>query len=262
MGRLEGKVCIITGASSGIGAKAAGLFAREGAKVVLAARREDLLNGIANNIASFGGEALVVPTDISVKEQAEHLIAKTVEVFGRIDVLVNNAGVIETGLQPIDSFSDDELERILAVNLKGTMYVTRAATKVFSQQRTGNIVTTSSVSAITGCGAAVYTATKGALVAMTKHIALRYADRKPTVRANCICPGTVWTDMTKRELAAQNAGYGPEATEFNEVVGKHGCADVGICKVGDIANLLLFLASDESACVNGQVITIDNGCNL
>lgn len=262
MGRLDGKVCILTGASSGIGAAAAKLFAKEGAKLVIAARRAEFLESVATLIRNAGGEVHVIPTDISVKEQAEALVAKTVELYGRIDVLVNNAGEIELGLHPIEAFTDDELERIIATNLKGTLYVTRAATKVFAQQGEGNVVTTSSVSAITGCGAAVYSATKGGLIAMTKHIALRFANKKPTIRANCICPGSVWTDMTRGEQAAQAAGLLPEADEFNTVVGQHSCLDVGICRTIDVANLLLFLASDESACVNGQVITIDRGCNL
>ena len=82
------------------------------------------------------------------------------------------------------------------------------------------------------------------------------------MRANCVCPGSVWTDMTRGELAAQKAGYIPEALEFNDSINKHACGDVGISRTVDIANVLLFLASDESICVNGQVITVDCGCNL
>jgi len=259
---LDGKVCVITGASAGIGAMTAKMFAKEGAKVVLAARREPQLNAVASLIAKTGGEAHVVPTDIREKEQVDALFAKTMELYGKLDVLVNVAGTIEPGLHPIDDYSDEELERVIATNIKGTMLVTRAATQIFTKQGTGNVVTVSSVSAVTGCGTAVYTATKGALISMTKHIALRYAYKKPTVRANCVCPGSVWTDMTRNEVAAQEAGYTPLANEFNDSVAKHSCADVGISKTVDIANVLLFLASDESAGVNGQVITVDWGCNL
>ena len=262
MGRLEGKVCVITGASSGIGAKAAEMFAKEGAKVILAARRESRLDAMVKLITEAGGEAHSVPTDITVKEQVEALIAKTLELYDHIDVLVNDAGAIEPGLHPVDAFTDEELDRIVETNLKGTLYVTRAVSQVFRKQGYGNLITMSSVSAVTGCGAAVYTATKGALIALTKHVALRFADRKPTVRANCVCPGSVWTDMTRGELAAQKAGYIPEALEFNDSINKHACGDVGISRTVDIANVLLFLASDESICVNGQVITVDCGCNL
>lgn len=262
MGRLEGKICVITGASSGIGAAAAKMFAKEGAKVVMAARREELLNTVAGLITKAGGEAFVVPTDITDNAQVENLFAKTMEKYGKLDVLVNVAGGISTGLRPIDSCTDEELDRIINTNLRGTMQVTRAATQIFTKQGEGNVITVSSVSAVTGCGAAVYTATKGGLISMTKHIALRYAYKKPTVRANCVCPGSVWTDMTRAELAAQEAGYEPMSAEFNDVVAQHSCAGVGISKTVDIANVLLFLASDESASVNGQVLTLDYGCNL
>lgn len=262
MGRLEGKICVITGASSGIGAAAAKMFAKEGAKVVMAARREELLNTVAGLITKTGGEAFVVPTDITDNAQVENLFAKTMEKYGKLDVLVNVAGGISTGLRPIDSCTDEELDRIINTNLRGTMQVTRAATQIFTKQGEGNVITVSSVSAVTGCGAAVYTATKGGLISMTKHIALRYAYKKPTVRANCVCPGSVWTDMTRAELAAQEAGYEPMSAEFNDAVAQHSCGGVGISKTVDIANVLLFLASDESACVNGQVLTLDYGCNL
>lgn len=263
MGRLDGKICIVTGASSGIGAKTAEMFAAEGAKVVLAARRESRLNAMVDKIQKAGGEAHAVVTDITDVAQVEALVAKTMELYGRIDVLANVAGIIEAGLRPVDAFTDEELEKTLGTNLKGTMYMTRAVTKVFDQQGTGNVIFVASVAAVTGCSTAPYTASKGALVALTKHIALRYASKRPTVRANCVCPGTVWTDMVRTELAAQQSGaYGPEANEYNDTINKHTCSDVGICKPVDIANVLLFLASDESACLTGQVLTADYGCNL
>ena len=262
MGRLDGKVIIITGASSGIGAKTAEIFGREGASLALAARRaEELEKSAAKALAAGAAGVLAVPTDIRVPEQTDALAAKAVERFGRIDVLVNCAGIIEFGLHPADAFTDEDLDRIIETNLKGTMRMTRSALQVFNKQGCGNVVTVSSVSALTGCGAGVYGAAKGALVSLTKHIALRYADKKPTIRANCVCPGTVWTDMCRGELAVQ-PNYEPAAREFNDCIGKHSCMDVGICKTFDVANVLLFLASDESACLTGQVLTLDYGCNL
>ena len=163
MGRLDGKICIVTGASSGIGAATAKMFAKEGAKVVMAARRKELMDTVAGLITKAGGEALVVPTDITEQAQVDNLFAKTMETYGKLDVLVNVAGGISTGLRPIDSCTDEELERIVNTNLRGTLRVTRAATQIFTKQGEGNVVTVSSVSAVTGCGAAVYTATKGAL---------------------------------------------------------------------------------------------------
>ena len=271
MGRLQDKVCIVTGASSGIGAAAAELFAAEGAKVVLAARREAKLNAVAAKIAAKGGEASVVVTDISVRAQADALIAKAVELYGKIDVLVNDAGACVAGLDPVDGFSDEALDLICDVNLKGTMYVTRAALNVMAEQTAvikgqgevkgiGNIINVSSVSAVTGCGGAPYMATKGAIISLTKHIALRYATKR-SIRANCLCPGSVWTDMTKRELAAQ-PNYSDKANEFNASIGQHSSAGVGISNTADMANILVFLASDESKAINGQIITADYGCNL
>ena len=271
MARLQDKVCVITGASSGIGAAAAELFAAEGAKVVLAARREDKLNAVAARIAAKGGEAAVVVTDLTVREQADAIIAKTLELYGRIDVLVNNAGMCVEGLDPMDDFDDKALEDIVNVNLKGTMYATRAALRAMEQQTAvikgqgevkgiGNIIFISSVSAVTGCGGAPYLATKGGIIAMTKHVALRYATKR-SIRANCVCPGSVWTDMTKRELAAQPK-YSEKANEFNAAIAQHSCGGVGVLNTADMANILLFLASDESKAINGQVITADYGCNL
>ena len=213
MARLQNKVCIITGESSGIGATTAEMFAAEGAKVVLSARREDKLQALAEKIRGKGGEATIFPSDISNRVQADALAAKAVEAYGRIDVLVNDAGTCEAGLVPLDDFSDAALDRIVDVNLKGTMYVTRAVLNVMAEQTAvikgqgevkgiGNVIMVSSVSAVTGCGSAPYLATKGALMSLTKHIALRYATKR-SIRANCVCPGSVWTDMTKGELAAQ-----------------------------------------------------------
>ena len=129
MGRLVGKVAIITGSNSGVGAATAKLFAKEGAKVVISARRLPQLEEVAAEIRAAGGEVLVVQTDVSKVEDAENLIAKTVEAFGTVDVLVNNAGVLEAGLKPIECYDDEDLERVLSINTKGTMYCTRAVLK-------------------------------------------------------------------------------------------------------------------------------------
>ena len=122
MGRLEGKVAVITGGNSGVGAATAKLFAREGAKVVISARREAQLEAVAAEIREAGGEVLPVVTDISKAEDADNLIAKTMEAYGKIDVLVNNAGILEAGLKPIDRVENDDMDRVIGINQKGTMY--------------------------------------------------------------------------------------------------------------------------------------------
>ena len=120
--RLENKVVVITGGNSGVGEAAAKLFAKEGATVVISARRKDALEKVENEIKAFGGKVISVPTDISKVEDCENLIQTTVSKFGRVDVLVNNAGVLDSGLKAVDKFSDDDLNKVLDINQKGTMY--------------------------------------------------------------------------------------------------------------------------------------------
>lgn len=261
MARLNDKVCIVTGAASGIGAKTAEVFAAEGARVFMLDCNGDRLNQLRDRLRDDGLDVYCVSANITNPAEVDAAVAKCMEVYGRIDVLANVAGVLDTGLRPIDIFTDEDLERVVAVNLKGTMYITRAVTNIFRQLGRGNVVTVASVAGTTGNGSAVYCASKGALVAMTKHTALRFAKKGPQVRANCVCPGSVWTPMTRDALAAQTE-YDEITKEYMDSVSQHSCADLGICKSIDIANTLLFLASDESRCINGQVITLDFGANL
>ena len=203
----------------------------------------------------------MVPTDIRVIEQAENLVARTVEKYGRLDVLVNNAGILDVTMRPIEEFLDEDLDAVLDTNTKGTMYVTRAATQVFDKQGVGNIVTVSSIGGSLGGSSAAYCASKGALISLTKNIALRYAYKDPVIRANAICPGSVWTPICRATMAAQEHNT-KGATEQNDSFNKHGTIDVGISKTIDIANIILFLSSDESRSINGQIINVDIGANL
>ncbi len=261
MKRLEGKVCIITGASSGIGAKTAELFAEEGAKVVLLARRGHLLQEVATRIEDQGGEALVVPTDISDNDAVKSALAAALEHFGRIDALANVAGVLDMEMRPADDFLTGDLETALNVNVKGTMYVTRGVLKQFIEQGYGAIATVASVSGVTGNGSAAYAASKGAEIALTRHIAMRFATNGPRIRANCVCPGTVMTPMTVRAMKARGK-YRKAAKEMQTAVALHSTLDVGYCTDLDIARILLFLCSDDSAPITGQCIVADYGANL
>ena len=175
MGRLQDKVAIITGGNSGVGAATALLVAKEGAKVVITARRQPQLDDVAAKIREAGGEVLPVVSDISKKGDADAVVAKAVEAFGKVDILVNNAGVLEEGLKPIDRVNDDDLDRILDINTKGTMYCMRAATVEMSKAGKGSIVNVASVAGVMGCGGAAYVSSKAAIIGVTKHTALRFA---------------------------------------------------------------------------------------
>lgn len=204
-------------------------------KVVISARRVEALDAVAEEIRQAGGEVLAIPCDISKPEQCAAVVAKTVETFGTVDVLVNNAGVLDSGLDAIEKISDETIDRLVDTNTKGTLYLTREAAKVLMAKKSGSIVNVASVAGYCGNGGAAYVASKAAIIGLTKNIAMRGAS--VNVRCNAVCPGTVATPMT---------------------------ADLTlpVCQPQDVANLLLFLASDDSKAVTGQVLVIDYGANL
>lgn len=251
MKRLEGKVAIITGANSGVGAATAKLFAREGAKVVISARRIEPLNEVAEEIRKEGGTVLPVPTDISKKEDCVSMVEAAMKEFGKVDILVNNAGILEPGLKPIDKFNEDDLDRVISINEKGTMYCMKAALQVM--QSGASIVNVASVAGVIGNGGACYVATKAAIVGITKHTALRYADKH--IRCNAICPGNIMTPMTAN--AANNLDM-----EMMGAMLKHNDMKVGFCTAEQVADIILFFASDEAKPITGQAIVCDWGSSL
>lgn len=257
VGRLNDKVCIVTGGNSGIGMKTAEIFAGEGARLVVTDVSESNKDKVLKRIHDACAQAIFIRGDITNAEDNQKLMQATVDAFGKVDVLVNCAGVLEHGLKPIEEFTDSDYDFVSKINIKGTMSITREACKVMAAQKRGNIISVASISGKLGCGGAVYTATKGAVMALTRHIALRFAGQG--IRANCVCPGTVWTPMTRGQLKEERS---PAADEFYDIVSKHSDLDVGICKDIDIANILLFLASDESRVITGQAIDCDCGCYL
>lgn len=254
MGRLQDKVVIITGGNSGVGAATAVLFAKEGAKVVISARRQPQLEEVAAKVREAGGEVLPVVCDISKPEDADHLITKTVETYGKVDVLINSAGVLEEGLKPIDKVVDADMDRVIDINTKGTMYCMRAASNKMLEAGGGSIVNVASVAGVMGCGGAAYVASKAAVIGITKHAALRFAGTG--VRCNAVCPGTIVTPMV--------AGMNPanmDADMFGQM-GKHSDLKIQPCMPEDVANILLFLATDESRAITGQAIVSDFGSSL
>jgi NAD(P)-dependent dehydrogenase (short-subunit alcohol dehydrogenase family) len=254
MNRLEGKVAIITGGNSGVGAATAEKFAKEGAKVVITARREAQLEEVAAKIREMGGEVLPICSDISKVEDADRVVSETMAKFGKIDILINNAGVLDNGLKAIDSFTDDDMNRVIDINTKGTMCMTRAVAQEMAKTGYGSIVNVASVAGVMGCGGAAYVASKAAIIGLTRHTAMRFAGTN--VRCNSICPGTIVTPMV--------AGMNPANMDMN-IFGqmmKHNDLKVQPCFPEDVANMLLFFASDESRAITGQSIVTDFGSTL
>ena len=254
MGRLDGKVCIITGGNSGVGACTAELFAKEGAKVVITARREAQLKEVADKIKNEGGEVLAISTDVSDVNQVKSRVAKVLETYGKIDVLVNNAGVLEAGLKPIDRCLDEDVDRALNVNTKGTIYCTREVLQYREKNGHGSIINLDSVAGHCGCGGAAYVSSKAAVIGLTKHTALRFAGKG--IRCNSVCPSTIVTPRTRN---INPASLDPDRMGQRA---KHADLRVQPCMPIDVANILLFLASDESKAITGQVIVSDYGSTL
>lgn len=254
MGRLEGKVAIITGGNSGIGACAAELFAKEGAKVVISARRVEQLEAVAKKIKDQGGEALAVPCDISKQDQCSEVVKKALEAFGTVDILINNAGVVDAGIEAVEKVTDQTIDTLIDINAKGTLYMTREASKEMIAKKSGSIVNVSSVAGYTGGGGVAYVASKAAVIGMTKNIAMRCAS--VNVRCNALCPGSVVTPMT---AGMKKEGLDPD---MMGAMAKHADLSLPVCMPEEVANAILFLASEESSAITGQVIVIDHGADL
>ncbi|MBR5260793.1 MAG: SDR family oxidoreductase [Oscillospiraceae bacterium] len=254
MNRLEGKVAIITGGNSGVGAATAMRFAQEGAKVVITARREAQLEEVAAKIREAGGEVLPITSDISKVEDAKKVVETVMETYGKIDILINNAGVLDGGLKAIDSFTDDDMNRVIDINTKGTMCMLREVSAEMAKTGYGSIVNVASVAGVMGCGGAAYVASKAAVIGLTRHTALRFCGTG--IRCNAICPGTIVTPMVAG-MSAENM----DMNIFGQMM-KHNDLKVQPCMPEDVANMLLFFASDESRAITGQAIVTDFGSTL
>lgn len=249
---LAGKTAVITGGNSGVGAATAILFAKNGANVVISARRQAALDEVAAKITAEGGNVLTVPTDISKDEDCKALMSAAVEKFGGIDILVNNAGVLDTGLAPVDRFDDVEIQKIISINQVGTMQCIRAA--LAHMKEGGSIVNVASVAGVNGGGGAAYVSTKSAIIGITKHTALLLADKY--IRCNAVCPGTIVTPMTMNmkqdELDMRMMG----------AMSRHADLKLKPCMAEDVANIIEFFASDSSKALTGQIVVSDFGASL
>ncbi|WP_209121008.1 SDR family NAD(P)-dependent oxidoreductase [Alkalihalobacillus sp. BA299] len=250
MGKLEGKVAIVTGAGSGMGRAISILFANEGAKVVLAEFNESSMNETLEEILSENNTATAIKVDVSNEADVEAMIKKALDEFGRVDILANVAGVSD-GMTSIENYSNELFQRVMAVNVNGPFYASRAAVKVFKEQETGGtIINVSSIAGFLGArGGTAYTMSKHALIGLTKNIAAFYGRNNGKIRANAIAPGSILTSMT------------PNDTSQLDKLGMEAFSDLGPFNRGvpeDIATSALFLASDDSKFINGEVLTVDS----
>jgi 3-oxoacyl-[acyl-carrier protein] reductase len=242
---LAGKVAIVTGGSLGIGQSVALELAREGANVAVNYRRHDKeANAVVGEIDSMGQQGMAVQADVSNYADAQKMVDTVVEKFGRLDILVCNAGITWDGV--IWKMTEEQWDAVIGVNLKGYFNYNRAAAKVFKDQKSGKIVNVSSINGMRGkFGQSNYAASKGGEIAMSKSLAKELG--KFNVNVNVVAPGMVLTDMM--------ATIPPEfqQTALDEtVVGRFATPE-------DVANLILFLCSDVSRHLTGEVIKIDGG---
>lgn len=248
--RLANKVAVITGGNSGVGKAAALLFAKQGAKVVIGDITK--ADNVVDKIRSEGGDAVALKTDVSSNSDCSKLIKTAIDKFGKLEILVNNAGVLDTGLNSITKYLDQDAARLFKINELGSMQCTRAAIPLM--QKGSSIINVASVAGVNGGGGAAYVASKGAIIAVTKHTAMLLAEKQ--IRCNVVCPGNILTPM-----AASIKGTKLDMEMFG-AMRKHSDLSLPSSTADDIANILLFLASDESKAITGQVLVTDYGVNL
>ena len=253
MDRLKDKVAIVTGGNSGIGEAIAELFAREGAKVVVASLGASQKDNIAKTLKKMGADYIMIPCDISKEEDVKNCFNKAIKKYKRVDIIINNAGVLEKGLLPVDKFKVEDWEWVTRINTFGTMLCMKYASNIMLQQGKGSIVNISSIAGAKGFGGSVYCSTKAAMLGLTRNSAMRFAGTG--IRCNAICPGSVLTPMTTSTSNSLDK-------DMYTAMDNYGNLEVGICQPMDIANVALFLASDESSAITGQEIIVDKGYSL
>ena len=249
-GRIAGKVAFITGAGSGIARAAAGIFAREGAQVVIAELKAELGNASEEAVRAAGGDALFIQTDVTKEESVRESIRRAVLHYGGLHILYNCAG----GSIPEDALLTEVDMRVwdhtISFDLLGMFHCSRHGIPELIKSGGGSIINMSSVAALMGFTPAhVYVAAKGGIISLTKAMACEYAEHR--IRVNAICPGAVMTERVRQRTSAH-----PTATVFAQKMKGHPFATG---QPEDIANIALFLASDESRMITGAIIPADVG---
>ncbi len=251
--RIQNKVAIITGATSGIGRASAILFAREGAKIVAVGRRVSEGKKTVDTIHKLGGEAVFIKTDVCRATDVQEMVEKTIHTYHKIDILFNNAGILpEETKTPITNLSEEMWERVMEVNLKGVFLTSKFVIPEMIKGGGGSIVNTASTLGIVSRpDRSAYSASKGGVVLLTKAMAMDYASYD--IRVNCVCPSFVETEMTRDivELAEK------DEKAWNEILSKIPLGRPGTPK--DVAYASLFLASDESKWITGISLILDGG---
>ncbi|SES05767.1 SDR family oxidoreductase [Salisediminibacterium halotolerans] len=247
--KLAGKTAVVTGAASGMGRAIVELYGAEGANVVVADINEEGVKEVAAEIEKNGGKAASFTVNVGKIDEVKKLIAFAVETYGTLDVLVNNAGVMD-GFEPVGEISDEKWDRIFDINTKGVMAAMREVIPIFREKGAGNIINIASTGGENGAHAGVaYGASKHAVVGMTKNTGFMYAEEG--IRCNAIAPGAV------------NTNIGTSMTNISEFgmarCGKTHALSPRTGEASEIAAAALFLASEESSFVNGVVLTVDGG---
>ncbi len=250
MKRLEGKVAVVTGGNAGIGEAIAKRFADEGASVVITGRRQQELDQVVNVIRLHKGTVLGVAGSVTDDTHVQDVIRRTLDSFGKIDVLVNNAGIGAFGKR-LHETDDATWANVLDVNVTGVFRMTRAVIPQMMKQGRGAIINISSIASLVGLsGLAAYTASKGALDAFTRAVAVEYAQEG--IRCNVVNPGLIDTPMAASLLANPDM--------LQSILAQYAIRRPG--KPEEVANLILYLASDESAWVTGTTFPIDGGMTV
>lgn len=250
MTRLAGKCAVITGGGTGIGQAIALAFAREGAQVAVAGRRKDKLDGTLRFLQQVGDSALALECDVTRAEDTERVIKSVEDAFGKVNVLVNNAGALS--VSTVETIAEADWDRVMATNVKGPFLMSRAALPAMRRAGGGSIINVSSVLGIVAIrDRAAYCASKGGVTMLTRAMALDHAH--DNIRVNCVCPSIVESEMTQNLFAETEAGRQARESRLASIpLGRFG-------KPADIAGLAVFLASEESSWMTGTVIPVDGG---